>query len=402
MKHLFLIFLLSFFGANAYSQITILRSDYTVSGVTVDTSKSKSIGIVGLAIPQRGLNRTWDYTYTVDTIGSGGPVNTPATAAQLTDINFKDATFVSRPQPAFGTYAIVDTQFRKLDSSGLYIMGYKRGYLPVNIKTQTGGATDSLYILSRFKRYVNLPFQLKFPMTSTTLSKVTTVDTLPYQLTWASAGYTKADVKWVRRIEYTTEVIGWGTLRLRSSFVGGTPLSFGVLLERYAELRQDSFFLNGAPMPKVVLDSFKLTQGKRDTTTLIYSLRGIGFKRGILSFNMSNDEAFIVSASRAIEPSVGIFAGTRDLTSFDVPLTVFPNPTTEGVNLQFDKKTNGVWQAMIYNEVGQIIDFQEINAPKGLTTHRFALDKLLPSGNYFINILDETSLIRSNGRFVKM
>lgn len=180
------------------------------------------------------------------------------------------------------------------------------------------------------------------------------------------------------------------------------PLSFGVLLERYAELRQDSFFLNGAPMPKVVLDSFKLAQGKRDTTTLIYSLRGVGFKRGILSFNMSNDEAFIVSASRAIEPSVGIFAGTRDLTNFDVPLTVFPNPTTEGVNLQFDKKTNGVWQAMIYNEVGQIIDFQEINAPQGLTTHRFALDKSLPSGNYFINILDETSLIRSNGRFVKM
>ena len=155
-------------------------------------------------------------------------------------------------------------------------------------------------------------------------------------------------------------------------------------------------------MPKVVLDSFKLAQGKRDTTTLIYSLRGVGFKRGILSFNMSNDEAFIVSASRAIEPLVGIFAGTRDLTNFDVPLTVFPNPTTEGVNLQFDKKTNGVWQAMIYNEVGQIIDFQEINAPQGLTTHRFALDKSLPSGNYFINILDETSLIRSNGRFVKM
>ena len=110
MKHLFFIFLLSLFGANAYAQITILRSDYTVSGVIVDTSKSKSIGIVGLAIPQRGLNRTWDYTYTVDTTGSGGPVNTPATAAQLTDINFKDATFVSRPQPAFGTYAIVDTQ----------------------------------------------------------------------------------------------------------------------------------------------------------------------------------------------------------------------------------------------------------------------------------------------------
>ena len=69
---------------------------------------------------------------------------------------------------------------------------------------------------------------------------------------------------------------------------------------------------------------------------------------------------------------------------------------------EVDKKTSGTWHTMIYNETGQMIDLQSINAPQGNITHRIALDKSLPSGYYFINILDETSLIRSNGRFVKL
>lgn len=403
MKRFVLCLILAHFYSIAFSQITINRADYTVSGVIRDTSRFRDLSIVGLAIPQRGSNRVWDYTNIKDTISSTTQANTPASLALTTlPANFRDVTFVSSPRPTFGTYSIVDTQYRKLDTSGFYILGYKRGTQRFNISAQTGGSTDSLTILSRENRYTTPPYLVKLPMTSTTLSKVPTIDTLPYLLSWASAGYSKADVKFVRRSEYTTEVIGWGTLRLRNSVVGGPTLSFGVLFERYAELRQDSFFLNGAPMPKRILDTFKLVQGKRDTATMIYNLRGLGFKRGILSFNMSADEAFILSANRVIDASQGLTTGTNDLASFDVPLSVFPNPTTEGVNLEFDKKTNGVWNIMLYNEVGQIIDLQAIDTPQGKTTHRFDLDKSLPSGTYFINVLDETSLIRSNGRFVKM
>lgn len=398
MKRLFILLFFISFYSNLFSQITILRQNYTVSGVIQDTTKYKAITIVDLSIPQRGANRIWDYTTIKDSVGDFANVNTPATVAKL-PTEFKDATFVSSPRPTFGTYSIVDTQYRKLDTTGLFILGYKRGSLPVNISAQTKGATDSLFILSRLNRYTKPPFLLKFPMTSTTLSKVLTIDTLPYQLSWASAGYTKADVKYIRRAEYTTEVLGWGTLKLRNPIAGGPALNYGVLFERYAELRQDSFYLNGAPMPKRVLDTFRLIQGKRDTASMIYSMRGLGVKRGILVFNMSNDEVFIESANRVAE---AIPVGVRDLASFDVPLSVFPNPTTEGVNLEFEKKTNGVWQAVIYNEVGQIIDIQAIDAAQGKITRRLTLEKSLPSGTYFINVLDETSLIRSNGRFVKM
>ncbi len=384
----------------AFSQITIKRDDYTVSGVIRDTSKYRDITIVNLAIPQRGSNRIWDYTSIQDTISSTNQVNTPATTLPP---YFSDATYFFRPRPSFGAYSIVDTQFLRLDTTGYYILGFSRGSATVLINAQTSGFSDSLWFLPRTKRFVSPPYLVKLPMTSTTLSKALTIDTMPYQMTWASAGYTtKANVNHIRRVEYTTEVVGWGTLRLRNPVIGRPNLEFGVLFERYAELRQDSFYLNGAPMPQRVLDSFRLVQGFRDTASIAYSLRGLGFKRGILYFKMSSNEAYIAAANRVIEPSMNLQTGSKDLASYDVPLTIFPNPVTEGVNLTFDKKTNGTWHIMTYNEVGQIIDLQSISAPKGTISHRIALNKSLPSGNYFINILDESSLIRSNGRFVKL
>lgn len=386
----------------AFSQITIKRTDYTVSGIVADTSSYRDLSIDGLAIPIRGNNRIYDYTTIRDTNQERRSVNTPGPlVGTVLPSNFADATFVSRPQPAFGTYAIVDTQFRRLDEMGLYILGYKRGTAIRSITTNTGGTADSLYILGRDVRYTSPAFQLKFPMTSTTSVKVVTIDTFPYQLTYAAAGYTKAEVKFIRRSEYTTEIVGWGTLKLRHP-TGGAPLNFGVLFERNSETRLDSFFLNGQLMPKRILDTFRIVQGRRDTATMTYNLRGMGFKRGILQFIMSPNEAFLTGANRVIEPSMGLLIGTKEFKNLDLLTTISPNPVTAEVNLTFDKKTNGTWHAMIYNEVGQIIDLQSISAPKGTLTHRIALDKSLPSGNYFINILDESSLIRSNGRFVKL
>lgn len=397
----FLVHICSF----AFTQITINRADYTLSGVSIDSFMFRDISIAGLNIPQRGGNRVWDYTAISDSNITTKIANIPATVSSLPSY-FKDATFVpSRVRPAFGTYSIIDSLFRRLDSTGFYNLGYSRQSGAFNIATQTGGSSDSLWFLPRTIRFSPIPYLVKIPMTSTTLSKVMTIDPVPYRLKWLSLGYTSANpanIIHVRRVEFTTEVVGWGTLKLRNPVVGRPNLEFGVLFERYAELRQDSFYLNGAPMPQRVLDSFRLVQGKRDTTTIQYNLRGLGFKRGILSFVMSANEAYILSANRIIERSKNLLDGTRDLVSNDIPMTVFPNPITEGVNIEFDKKSNASWHIVIYNDMGQIIDNQTNNAPQGKVNHRLNLDKSLPSGTYFVQVLDELSLIRSSGRFVKL
>ncbi len=405
MKRFLVLIFISHLCTSLSSQITITRADYTLSGVISDTFMFRDIEIGNLAIPQRGGNRTWDYTGIIDSISTTKLANTPATASALPPY-FSDATFApSRVRPPFGAYSIIDSLFRRLDSTGLYNLGFARGTGAFSVTTQTGGTSDSLWFLPRVTRFPIIPYLVKLPMTSTTVSKVLTIDTVPYRLKWLSAGYTAAapaNINHLRRVEYATEVVGWGTLRLRNPVAGRPNLEFGVLFERFSELRQDSFFLNGAPMPKRVLDSFRLIQGNRDTTTIQYNLRGIGFRRGILSFVMSANESYIITANRVIEPSKNLLINNEDLVANDVPVTVFPNPITEGVNLEFDKKTNGVWHAAIYNEMGQIIDLQTIKAAQGKTTHRVVLEKSLPSGTYFVQILDETSLVRGKGRFVKM
>jgi Secretion system C-terminal sorting domain len=403
MKRFFILISICLFCSTTYSQITITRAGYTLSGVISDTFIFRDIEIANLSIPQRGGNRIWDYTGIIDSISTTKIANTPTTPSALPP-TFKDATFVpTRLKPPFGVYSIIDSLFRRVDSTGLYNLGLSRGSGAFLVTAQTGGASDSLWFLPRTTRFPIPACLVKIPMTSTTASKIMTIDTVPYKLKWASAGYaTPANVTHIRRVEYATEVVGWGTLRLRNPVAGRANLEFGVLFERFSELRQDSFFLNGALMPKRVLDSFRLEQGKRDTATIQYNLRGIGFRRGIISFVMSPNESFIITANRVIEPTKGLQTNNSDLVSNDVPISVFPNPTTEGVNLEFDKKTNGTWQVMVYNETGQIIDLQTINAIEGKTTHRILLDKSLPSGTYFVQLLDEMSLVRSRGKFLKL
>jgi hypothetical protein len=389
------------FCLTAFAQITITRQGYTVSGVVVDTSRFRDIQITNLEVPVRGGNRTYDYTGIRDTILQSNQVNTPAVQSNLPP-RFVGATFVFRPQPALGTYAIPDTQYLKLDNTGYFIMGYRRGNnrgVGVSVKNATGNTADSLWYLPRERIYTQTPFLIKLPMTSTTVSKTSVLDTFGYQLTFTAAGLNKANLTWVRKIDYSTEVIGWGTLRMRNSNQMGGILSFGVLFERYAEIRTDNYFLNGGAVPARVLDTFRLEQGRIDTTAVTYNLRGNGFKRGILQFRMSADESRIIGANRVIEITQGINVNTDDLKSFDVQTTVFPNPSTDRLSLRFEKKSAEPWQLMLYTEGGQIIDLQRIEGGTGLIQKDILLDKSLPSGLYFYQITDDISLIRSQGKF---
>ena len=55
---------------------------------------------------------------------------------------------------------------------------------------------------------------------------------------------------------------------------------------------------------------------------------------------------------------------------------------------------------MVYNSTGQIITIQRVSAVQGDVNERISLASSLPSGTYFYNLLDKTSLIRASGNFV--
>ena len=63
------------------------------------------------------------------------------------------------------------------------------------------------------------------------------------------------------------------------------------------------------------------------------------------------------------------------------------------VAFEFTTPTQGTYA------LGQIIALQPIAAAQGATATHLALDRKLPTGIYFYNILDDTSLIRAQGKF---
>ena len=108
----------------------------------------------------------------------------------------------------------------------------------------------------------------------------------------------------------------------------------------------------------------------------------------------------ISNITRAVLPNLGLVAPTRETNDYAISTKVYPNPTTEGVTFEFQKTNSADWNVMIYNSIGEIVSINRINAPQGIINQSITLDKKLPSGAYFYNLLDETSLIRANGKIV--
>ena len=163
-----------------------------------------------------------------------------------------------------------------------------------------------------------------------------------------------------------------------------------------------SFFVNGAPAPAQLLGAFSLVQGSKTVLSTQYSFRGIGFSEPAMQMYV-NVSGAITYISRAVNVALGLTTDSREVTNVAIATKVYPNPAhTEGVNFEFNKTTDAQWNVMVYNATGQIISINPINGQIGTTTRHVALDRNLPAGTYFYNLLDEHSRIRANGQFLFM
>jgi Secretion system C-terminal sorting domain len=103
---------------------------------------------------------------------------------------------------------------------------------------------------------------------------------------------------------------------------------------------------------------------------------------------------------RGILPTLGLTVDNKEPINAAVVTKVYPNPTTEAINLEFQKTNNSDWHVMLYDAAGKIISINRVSAAQGNVNQRITFDSALPSGTYFYNLLDETSLIRANGKVV--
>jgi hypothetical protein len=401
MKQFLLTFLLcmAFFSASMTAQITINRADFAFSSTVNDSIMAKSLTKTGAVLPTFGNNQTWDYTALKDSLPD---VNKAfyGTAASFGTVPaaLSDATNAYNYTSAFQIFSYSSRAYMKLDATGFAQIGYATNGGRFSIASISGGATDSLIFPPSVNRFSSAWTAYKFPMTANTAWRSNFRDTTNFQLTVAGFGLNKTPGARVRTVTQTDTIVGWGTVRLKNPS-GGAVLSYAVLLNREIVSGVDSFFVGGAPAPSAILTAFGISQGSVSATPAIYDMLGIGFKHPFMSF-FTNASGSLTSISRAVLPTLGLTTDNKEVTDYAIATKTFPNPTTEAINLEFQKTSNSDWHVMLYDVAGKIIAINRVSAAQGNVNQRITLDSALPSGTYFYNLLDETSLIRANGKVV--
>jgi hypothetical protein len=380
-------------------QITINRADYALSGTGLDSTPWKYLTKAGAVVPTLGNNQTWDYSALKDTT----PViytiyHYPAANFGAVPAVFADATYAYNLASVFQSFSIPVRVFEKLDATGYGQLGYITLGSKFSVAAVSGGATDSIYFPVASLRFSASSYYYKFPMTANSVWKANYKDTTPLQLSVAAFGLNKTPGMRVAQYISLDTIVGWGTLKLKNPS-GGTALNYAVLLKRATQTRVDSFFLGGAPPPAAIMTAFGLTQGAVTNYATVSTFLGIGFNDPFMYIS-TNAAGAINFITRAVSPNLGLTTDSRETPDYAVATTVYPNPTTESVNFEFQKTSLPDWNIMIYNAAGQIVSINRVSAPQGAVNQRITLASSLPSGTYFYNLLDETSLIRANGKFV--
>jgi Secretion system C-terminal sorting domain len=377
-----------------FAQVIINQSDFGLSTTTVDASQIKRTIKGGISLPTSGNNEIWDYTNLRDTFSfanSYREVTIPVTSPR--PVLFATAntqSFVSRVLQ--GSYGSASWRYFRTDATGFYSLGDSSLFTRYLLRN----GLDSITYLDQIREFKPAIQYYKFPMSTNTVWKNNSRFVTNILLKVSSLSLNNAPAQHVLITSSIDSVVGWGTLKMRSS-TPGVILNFNALLVRSILIETDSFYFNGTPASSELLSRLELTQVS-STQNSVYFLAS-KFKAPYLTFLLNNSGS-IEDIYRAILPDVGLAVRNEDLENIKVATIVFPNPITDRAIFEFEKTSLDDWRIFIYNENGQIIKNDLVKAPKGKSQHSINFDNDLPNGAYFYQIIDDNSLIRNTGKLI--
>ena len=382
----------------ANSQITIKREGFGVATGRIDSGQWKLLTKQYAKIPVTGNNQLWDYSNLKDSVNSiYSNYFVPATNYGSLPNTFSDANLAYNSRIFFNIIAQYPCRvYQKLDSLGLNTLGITTGGAKFTLVQLTTVLEDSLYFLADTIRYSSNALTYKFPMTVGTSWKNNYTETINFKISLSVFGLNRTPGQRISYFSSEDSIAGWGTLRLKNP-AGGANLEYAVLLHKHNDSRIDSFYLEGSPTSDNLLILGRLLQGTVTKSVTKYRFLGFGFKEPLLYLSVDEDRT-ISTTYRAVLPNLGLTVGNKEINNSFVHSTIFPNPANDYITINFDKKNSKDWILMIYNDIGQISSINTISFNQGIVNYPLKID--LPKGTYFYNLLDETSLIKSKGKFI--
>lgn len=275
--------------------------------------------------------------------------------------------------------------FYKKDEDGLYVLGYEYEKQSYFIGDLTGSGDDSIKI-ENYSNVYNEPLQLyKFPITSGYSHEFSFLNELNTKITVAAFILNNTPVSKKSYIAFKDTVIGFTEFDYILDDIQG-PTKDVLIIKRVVTI-VDSIFLNEQPAPPSFLAAFSLEQGAISNV----------YRTLILAENMSSPLMIITWTDGTIKTASTVrlnLTGYSDLTHvvddnvFSSCLSIYPNPSSDFINVNFINKENPT-SIQIINSLGYSV--YQMDASQIVSgTNRIDVSNLA-SGVYFIKIGDKVS-----------
>lgn len=293
------------------------------------------------------VNPIWNYQNPHNIIGR----DTISFLTSDMDTTFGTTTHMQSSGMSFGGLTIPNsTAYLNHSTTGLYIKGLKMQEFGLPI-----GNNDTVKFLTQNVVYPNNGSLLfPFPINATTDIHDTVTSQIAFQLTYAplfnnAPGYVKRNT--INVLHYERDI--------KIALPYGNDTLDAVILEVSSE-SVDSFYINNAPVPAMLLTALNLQQGSKSYVTKSYV-----FGKG---YNYPLAEATFTDENRTDLVDLRLLAlhnpPTNSIQNLDLSeVKLYPNPATKYINIALEET---ITSKVIYDLSGKVIT-KEANDQKSIT-----------------------------------
>lgn len=375
------------------SAITINATD-----IPVPNAPFNNVDITGLIPnPSPATNFFWDYgtfnsanTFTTNYVTETDP-NYTALGIDVYLAGFKSLTTALPTNLGYNIYYEFDFNSQAIDDKAIYID--PQSY---SLSSLTGNTKDSLVIPVQGFLWGSPRRIMQFPFTYQSSWSSFSPRETNFFLTVTAAGLNKTPAKHLYAIFRKDTIVGWGKLRVYTP--SGPSNYYDVLVDKINQYAIDSFYLNNAPAPQILLSSFGITQGQKSDYNNRYNVYRKGSFNYLFSTYYGKNDQNTTPLGEFFNTD-NLLTATGNLNKDEYSVVVFPNPcTSDNINMLVSGYTKNIASYQISDMIGRTIASGKLNTNGG--SINLPIPGNCQNGNYIIYLNDDNGNQISNETFV--